>query len=111
MSSEFSIAFPGVSQGKANRYAESLSSALRETYSDVRIERRRTREDTQDFGASLSLILGTAAATEIAKGIAAWLKRNSGARIEISADGRVLAENLGENEAPEIARVISAHLK
>jgi len=76
----------------------------------VSVERRRERPDTQDFGATLSVILGTAAVTAIAKGIAAWLARNSGAQIEIRRNGRVVlrASHLDSKDVPQIAEALSS---
>ncbi len=103
----FIITFPGASVAEANRYAADLGAALREIDREIAVEQRRDREDTQDFGATLAIILGTAAATAIAKGVAAWLARHSGAKIQISADGTVLASNLDSGDAARIAEAFS----
>jgi hypothetical protein len=82
------ISFPGVSDADANKLAGSLSPALRETDRSVSVERRRANAESQDGGATLAIILGSAAVSAVAKGIAAWLARNSGTTIEIhSSDG------------------------
>jgi hypothetical protein len=109
MSDQFKISFVGVSSAQGNRYAESLLRTLRDVDPDVQIERARARDDTQDFGATLVMVLGTAAATAIAKGIANWIARNSGARIEITADGRVVATNLDSRDVAKIADAFSPH--
>jgi hypothetical protein len=103
----FLISFPGASTAQANRYASDLAATLR--YLDERVvaEQRRDREEAQDFGATLALILGTASATAIANGMANWLARHSGARIEITAKGKVLATNLDSRDAAKIALAFS----
>jgi hypothetical protein len=60
-----------------------------------------------DFGATVVLILGTTAATAIAKGIQTWLAGNAGARIDILKDGSVIARNLQSKDAVEIAKALS----
>ena len=109
MSDQFKIGFVGTSSAQGNRYAESLLRTLRDVDPALQIERARTREDTQDFGASLVLVLGTAAATAVAKGIATWMARNSGARIEITADGKVIGTNLDSRDVAKIAEAFSPH--
>lgn len=109
MTTQFKFTFPAVSSSQANRYAESLAQVLRDTDPAVHVERERVRNETQDFGGSLVLILGTAAVTEVAKGIAKWLARHSGAQIQISADGKVVAHNLDSNDAATIAKAFSQH--
>jgi hypothetical protein len=101
--SPFIITFPGASAAEANRYAADLSTALREVDQDLKVEQQRDRLDTQDFGATLAIILGTASVTALAKGIAAWLARHSGAKIQINADGSVIASNLDSRDATRIA--------
>src|SRR5262249_17246116 len=109
MADQFKIGFVGASSARGNQYAESLLRALRDVDPAVQAERARTREDTQHFGASLVLVLGTAAATAVAKGIASWMARNSGARIEITADGRVVATNLDSRDVAKIADAFLPH--
>jgi hypothetical protein len=105
--SPFLISFPGASTAEANRYAAELASALREVDQDLKAEQHRDREDTQDFGATLIVILGTASATAVAKGVAAWLARHSGAKIQINADGSVVASNLDSADAARIAEAFN----
>ena len=105
--SPFLISFPGASTAEANRYAADLASALREIDRDLKAEQHRDREDTQDFGATLLLILGTASATAVARGVAAWLARHSGAKIQINADGSVIASNLDSADAARIAEALN----
>jgi hypothetical protein len=109
MGDQFKIGFVGTSSAQGNRYAESLLRTLRDVDPAVQIERARTRQDTQDFGASLLLVLGTAAATAVAKGIANWMGRNSGARIEITTDGKVIGTDLDSRDVAKIAEAFSPH--
>jgi hypothetical protein len=82
------LTFPDVTPDVANVYAEDLQRALEDALATGdRVERRRTRADSQDFGATLVLILGTTAVTAIAEGVKAWLARNSGAAIDVSVGG------------------------
>jgi hypothetical protein len=105
--SPFVITFPGASTAEANRYAAALATTLREVDEDLKVEQQRDRADTQDFGATVAIILGTASVTALAKGVAAWLARNSGAKIAISADGGVVASNLDSADAARIAEAFS----
>lgn len=107
--SPFIITFPGASTAEANRYAADLRAALRELDQELKVEQQRDRADTQDFGATLAIILGTASVTAVAKGVAVWLARHSGAKIQINADGSVLASNLDSRDAARIAEAFTRH--
>ena len=107
METPFVITFPEDSIAQANRYAADLAAAIRELDEEVQVEQKRDRQDTQDFGATLAIILGTASVTAVAKGISAWLARQSGAKIQISADGSVIASNLDSRDAARIAEAFS----
>jgi hypothetical protein len=86
--SHVTFTFPDVTPDVANVYAEDLQHALEDTIAaGDRVERRRERQDSQDFGATLVLILGTTAVTAIAEGVKMWLARNSGAAIDVSVGG------------------------
>jgi hypothetical protein len=99
----FTIRFPEASPAEANQLAGGLADVLRDLDKDIEVERKRDQPDTQDFGGTLVIVLGSAAATAIAKGIAAWLSRNGGPEIEISSDGHVIGRNLGSGDAARIA--------
>lgn len=62
MSSEaLIVSFPDASTAEGNRLASTLADALRDVDSSIVVDRQRERSDTQDFGASLAVMLGTAA--------------------------------------------------
>jgi Effector Associated Constant Component 1 len=105
------ITFPDASTAEGNRLASSLADVLSDLDPNIAVDRQRERPDTQDFGATLAVILGTAAATAVAKGIAAWLARNSGARIEIRRKGKVVmtATHLDSKDVPRIAEALSRY--
>ena len=103
----FLITFPDASLAEANKYASDLAAALRELDPSLSVEQQRERSDTQDFGATLAIILGTASVTALAKGVAAWLARHSGAKIQINADGSVIATNLDSRDAAKIAEALA----
>jgi hypothetical protein len=105
--SPFIITFPGTSAAEANRFATDLAITLREIDEQVTVEQQRDRQGTQDFGVTLAIILGTASVTAVARGVAAWLARHSGAKIEINAAGTVIASNLDSRDAARIAEAFS----
>ena len=104
------FSFVNSTTAEGNRFAGSLAETLRGLNPTIQVERVRERPDTQDFGASLAVILGTAAVTELAKGIASWLARNSGAKIEISREGQVVmtASHLDSADVPKLAEALRA---
>lgn len=106
------ISFADASAAEGNRLASTLAEALRDVDPSIVVDRQRERSDTQDFGASLAVILGTTAATALAKGIGAWLARNSGARIEIRRKGKVVlvATHLDSKDIPRIAEALSSEV-
>jgi hypothetical protein len=103
------ISFPDSSTAEGNRLAGALADALRDVTPEIEVEPRRDRPDTQDFGASLAIVLGTTAVTAVARGIAAWLARNSGAQIEIQRHGKVVlrATHLDSRDIPRIVQALS----
>lgn len=101
------LTFANSSAAEASQLAESLAERLHDIDPRISVERQPERSDSQDFGASLAVVLGTAAATAVAKGISAWLTRNSGARLEIKCKEEVVmtATHL---DSRDIARIVSA---
>ena len=104
----FEIRFVDCTPDEANTYAEELQQQLTEADSSVTLKRRKDSQSTQDFGATLVLILGTGAITAVAKGFSAWMIRNTGAKVIITKDGEVVAENIDSRDA---ARIVADALK
>jgi len=103
------FSFSDATVAEGNRLAGSLAQTLRDIGPDISVERQRERPDTQDFGATLVVILGTTAVTALAKGIATWLARNSGASVEVKRDGNVVlsASHLDSQDVARIAEALS----
>ncbi len=100
------FSFADSNQADRDRFAGSLAETLRGF--DLQVERVRERPDTQDFGATLVVILGTTAVTKLASGIATWMARHSGAKIEIRLAGEVVltASDLDSKDVPKLAEVL-----
>jgi hypothetical protein len=102
------LSFSGAEPADGNRYASNLKDFLLDLGTDVRVEKRRENLDSQDFGSTLVLVLGTTAISALARGIAVWLQRNAGARITLrTTRGEVVAEGLDSNDAARIVEAFS----
>jgi len=74
---------------------------------DISVSRKKDDATTQDFGATLVLVLGTPAVIAVASGIASFLKRHH-AKLSIFADGRLVVEGV---EGKDMARIVEALTK
>jgi hypothetical protein len=76
------------------------------------VDVRKESSETQDFGATLVLILGTAAATKVADGISKWIARHSGATIKLKTKNgtELLIENADSAAAAKIAAALGGVL-
>lgn len=103
------IKFEGVPLADRNRYAEDLLQTLASTDRSIRISREREDPASQDFGATLVLVLGTPAVLALARGVAKWLTRNNAVSIcfETPSGGQVAIRNL---ESQHAAQVVQAFL-
>ena len=104
----FQIRFRDCTPDEANAYSEELQQELREADPNISLVRLKDNHEAQDFGATLVLILGTGAITAVAKGFSAWIARSSGAKVVITKDGEVMAENIDSRDA---ARIVADALK
>jgi hypothetical protein len=104
------FSFGNATTADGNRFAGTLADTLRDLDPSIEVKRLRERGDTQDLGASLAVILGTAAATALAKGIASWLARNSGVKIEIRREGQLVmtASHMDSADVPKLAAALRA---
>ena len=105
---ELSIAFESGDAGEAHRFAVNLEQDLRELVRDVVIKRDSPRRGSQDFGSTLILIFGTPVAAILARGVVAFLARNTGATVTITKKGDIVARNLDSRDA---SRIVEAFTK
>ncbi len=98
------ITFDDVSPADANRYADELRNALLDTTPDITVQRRRDDPRTQDFGATLVLVLGTPAIVTVAKTIGDWLKLRASASLTIETpEKRIVVQNITSKNAAQLA--------
>lgn len=111
----FTIIFPQTDDADANIYASDLANCLKDqnvSYEELSAEPVRSNRQSQDFGTSLALILGTAATTAVAKGIQVWLKGHTGASMEIMTEqGHVILRNVESKSLAEIAKAFAEAMK
>ncbi len=98
----YRIRFEGLSLAEANVKAARLRQDILDSTSDVSATVEKDDPLTQDFGATIVLVLGTPAILAVAKGIANYLARERGT-ISIDADGTVVATGISGDDAARIA--------
>jgi len=86
------IRFDDMSTADANLAAAELRKKLRASMgSQVSINQVKENEETQDFGGTLAVVLGTPFALALAKGVADYISKR-GCRVVLETpDGRVIA--------------------
>lgn len=104
------IGFGDVSDARANVLASSLLEALRDIDPGVDAQQVRPREDSQDLGTAIALVLGTAAAQAVARGIGTWIARHSGVKVEFMHDGKtvLVATDVDSKDVSKILEAIRA---
>ena len=89
----------------AGRLAGELRDYVLDAAPDLDVEQVRTDPSTQDFGASLLLLLATPAVVGVAKGIARWIEKRQTSAVEIRCGKRsVKVDNLSNRRADELSR-------
>lgn len=91
------ISFEGNSPYEANKILAEMESFLMDSPAEIEIKREKSDHSTMDLGTILMIILNSAAAVVIAKGIYALLKKYKGVKIKIYHEGKLLfeAEKIG----------------
>ncbi len=101
------VTFEGVSPADAQRYAEELQNALLDATPDITVQRRRENPLTQDFGATLILILGAPAVVAVVKAAGDWLmRRNSASLTWKTTDGELVVQGISSKNAAELAQFL-----
>ena len=103
------LSFAGATPDDCTRYARELKDFLLTAIDALQVHQHRERDDSQDFGTTLIIVLGTTAINTLAQGIAVWLQRNSGVRINVNkTNGELVAEGLDSKDVAEIVKALSS---
>jgi hypothetical protein len=110
MSEPVYITFHGVTAAEADKLAGSLLSSVRETDRNLSVARHKDNPESQDAGAILALVLGSAAIGSVAKGIAQWIAKHAGTTIRIqSPDGTSV--DIKNATGQDTAQIVQAALQ
>jgi hypothetical protein len=105
------IRFENETAASASQKAYELREKLLDISPDVSAEITKDDQSTQDFGATLVLVLGTPVLVIVAKGISDYLTRTGGSITIEEREGKITkikAENVKSND---VARIIEAFSK
>lgn len=107
METQLLIDFKNASASEANQLALDLKSYLdRQSLGDTRVI--KTRDDTMDFGGTLSVLLGTSSIVSIAQGISHWLMKHQDRKLTIkTAAGEIIGENLSSRDVEAILKTLN----
>ena len=87
----FHLHFEGLSTAEANLAAAELLEALEEAGSGIDVELLKERPETQDFGATIVVILGTKAAVILAKAVHTYVAKRANRVVITTPEGNVVA--------------------
>jgi len=109
ISQEIKIRFEEVTVAEGGQRAEELRNELLDigAVGNKDIEVAKDDPQTQDFGATLVLVLGAPAVVVLAKGIKDYLERRGGT-ITVESDGKVVAKGV---RGSDVARIVEAIFK
>lgn len=103
----FHVRFEGMTAADANLAAIELRSMLERSGDGIQAQVVKERDDTQDFGATLLLILGTKAAITVAKAIHSYIAKRGDRVVIETADGKVVASGSGAANI-DVSKTIAA---
>ena len=106
MEESFTITFDHTSVGEATQLSNELQQYLLETV-DLPSSIEKERDDTQDAGAILTILLSSTSIVSIAKGLSAWLLKKQSRKITIKKNGDIIGEGLSSGDIVNILH----HLK
>ncbi|WP_175635063.1 hypothetical protein [Pedobacter ghigonis] len=101
MQEKLTINFDGETPAEAGKLALDLQSYLLST-ENLHVNIEKDDADTQDFGATIVLILGSTAVTALTKGLLNWMIKKQDKKLTIKKDGEIKGENLSSDDIKNI---------
>jgi hypothetical protein len=105
------LSFPNAKTDRANILADDLRKELKRIAPGLPVEKQRESEESQDFGATLAIVVTSAAVTALAKGIANFIaKHGTTIKIKIGSDW-VEAKGVESHDAAAIVAAMEKQRK
>jgi hypothetical protein len=101
------IRFPELALSEAGQAARLLREQILDEAPEVEVGVQKDDTKTQDFGATLVLVLGTPAVVSLARGIAKWMMRERTV-LEIEKDGEKVTIRAHGTLNENAARIVEA---
>jgi hypothetical protein len=99
----FVVSFPDTTSNEANKHTQQLADSLGDL--GIKAKPARTSKESQDFGATLIVLLGTTSIAAIAEGIKTFIAR-TGTRLDFEGPGgRFSAKNLRSEDIASAIRL------
>lgn len=97
------LRFDGIPLSEANVLARELEMEVRAASDGVKVNVVKDDKNTQDFGATLILVLGTPAIVAVAKAIGDYIQRR-GVTVTITPEGGVAISNVKSGDVASIVK-------
>jgi hypothetical protein len=105
MNQEINITIDNASPAEAAQLILDLQAYLL-SVEDVSSVITKENDDTQDFGATLVILLGSTSITALISGLSNWLVKKQERKLTIKSDGEIIGENLSSGDIERILESI-----
>lgn len=93
--------------GEASRMADELRTMLLNVDEDISVRRLRRDQQTQDFGSTLVLVLGTPTVVAVATALGNWLQSRDSASLNIEEpDHKLHLQNISRKDAVRLGEMM-----
>lgn len=107
MAEHIEIQFPDAGPAAAGQLADDLAERLRELDETGSVTIEKASPDSMELGSIVLLVLGTASATSVARGIGDWIRKRGdpALRIKRGNDEIVIQSGLSADQKFELAKL------
>lgn len=106
------ITFDDISSADADQYAEELRDLLLDAVPSAQVQRKRGDSGTQDWGAILEIVLGSASVVALTKAVGNWLQRRQSASLTFKRpEGDIIASNINNKTVVKLTELLLKNSK
>jgi hypothetical protein len=105
---EFEISVMGSTDDESEIFTKELEAVLLGSSPDVNVVRIKTNQLKMDLGATIGIVVASAAATALANGVADWLRMRNNARLRIRDKRRNLeVDGLSGKDITRVLKILT----